>query len=66
MLLTLISYNNNVLFVCVCAVSLAASQEEMISVREHEEALQRLRVELQQCTEFIQTQQQLLQVLTQP
>ncbi|KAL6491552.1 hypothetical protein MHYP_G00018970 [Metynnis hypsauchen] len=42
-------------------VSLAASQEDTISVREHEEAMQRMRVELQQCTEFIQTQQQLLQ-----
>ncbi|XP_036453143.1 synovial sarcoma, X breakpoint 2 interacting protein a isoform X1 [Colossoma macropomum] len=42
-------------------VSLAASQEETISIREHEEAMQRMRVELQQCKEFIQAQQQLLQ-----
>ncbi|XP_049338563.1 synovial sarcoma, X breakpoint 2 interacting protein a isoform X2 [Astyanax mexicanus] len=41
--------------------SLAVSQEEVISVGEHEEAMQRMRAELQQCTEFIQTQQQLLQ-----
>ncbi|KAL7875335.1 hypothetical protein AOLI_G00102980 [Acnodon oligacanthus] len=42
-------------------VSLAASQEDTISIREHEEAMQRMRLELQQCKEFIQTQQQLLQ-----
>lgn len=36
--------------------SLAASQEEVIPIREHEEAMQRMRIELQQCTEFIQTQ----------
>ncbi|XP_072543170.1 synovial sarcoma, X breakpoint 2 interacting protein a isoform X2 [Salminus brasiliensis] len=46
--------------------SLAASQEEVISIREHEEAMQRMRIELQQCTEFIQTQQQLLQQLSSP
>ncbi|XP_062850667.1 synovial sarcoma, X breakpoint 2 interacting protein a [Trichomycterus rosablanca] len=39
------------------------SQEEVISRRDHEEALQGIRVELQQCTEFIHTQQQLLQQL---
>uniref|UniRef100_A0AAY5EYU9 Synovial sarcoma, X breakpoint 2 interacting protein b n=1 Tax=Electrophorus electricus TaxID=8005 RepID=A0AAY5EYU9_ELEEL len=44
-------------------VSLAASreQEEVISRREHEEAITHMKMELQQCTEFIQTQQQLLQ-----
>ncbi|XP_036453147.1 synovial sarcoma, X breakpoint 2 interacting protein a isoform X2 [Colossoma macropomum] len=47
-------------------VSLAASQEETISIREHEEAMQRMRVELQQCKEFIQAQQQLLQQLSSP
>ncbi|XP_053351666.1 synovial sarcoma, X breakpoint 2 interacting protein a isoform X1 [Clarias gariepinus] len=42
------------------------SQEEVISRRDHEEAIQRIRVELQQCTEFIHTQQQLLQQLVSP
>ncbi|KAF5891897.1 afadin- and alpha-actinin-binding protein-like isoform X1, partial [Clarias magur] len=42
------------------------SQEEVVSRRDHEEAIQRIRVELQQCTEFIHTQQQLLQQLVSP
>ncbi|XP_076149665.1 synovial sarcoma, X breakpoint 2 interacting protein a isoform X1 [Alosa pseudoharengus] len=47
--------------------SLAASQErerdgeELISRRLHEEELQRMRLELQQCRDFVQSQQQLLQ-----
>ncbi|XP_030630272.1 synovial sarcoma, X breakpoint 2 interacting protein a [Chanos chanos] len=42
--------------------SLAASQEEdVVSRREHEEEIQRMRLELQQCKDFIRTQQQLLQ-----
>ncbi|XP_076828598.1 synovial sarcoma, X breakpoint 2 interacting protein a isoform X2 [Brachyhypopomus gauderio] len=49
-------------------VSLAASreQEEVISRRDHEETLTRMKVELQQCTEFIHIQQQLLQQLSFP
>ncbi|XP_053486016.1 synovial sarcoma, X breakpoint 2 interacting protein a isoform X1 [Ictalurus furcatus] len=47
-------------------VSVSVSQEEVISKRDHEEAMQRIRVELQQCTEFIHTQQQLLQQLVSP
>ncbi|XP_046708284.1 synovial sarcoma, X breakpoint 2 interacting protein a isoform X1 [Silurus meridionalis] len=42
------------------------SHEEMISRREHEGAMQHLRKELQQCTEFIHTQQLLLQQLVSP
>ncbi|XP_060773554.1 synovial sarcoma, X breakpoint 2 interacting protein a isoform X2 [Neoarius graeffei] len=42
------------------------SQEEVISRRDHEEAMQHIKVELQQCTEFIHTQQQLLQQLLSP
>ncbi|XP_016305181.1 synovial sarcoma, X breakpoint 2 interacting protein a isoform X1 [Sinocyclocheilus anshuiensis] len=45
--------------------SLVASQEhegeEMMSRKEHEEEMQRMRMELQQCKEFIHMQQQLLQ-----
>lgn len=40
------------------------SQEEVISRRDHEEAMQVIREELQQCTDFIHAQQQLLQVYT--
>lgn len=36
--------------------------EEMISKQLHEEEIERLKLEIQQCKEFIQTQQQLLQV----
>ncbi|XP_043116002.1 synovial sarcoma, X breakpoint 2 interacting protein a isoform X3 [Puntigrus tetrazona] len=46
-------------------VSLVACQEreaeEMMSRKEHEEEMQRMRMELQQCKEFIHMQQQLLQ-----
>lgn len=48
------------------AVSLVACQEreaeELMSRKEHEEEMQRIRLELQQCKEFIHMQQQLLQV----
>lgn len=36
--------------------------EEMIYKQLHEEEMERLKLEIQQCKEFIQTQQQLLQV----
>ncbi|XP_067218400.1 synovial sarcoma, X breakpoint 2 interacting protein a isoform X1 [Chanodichthys erythropterus] len=46
-------------------VSLVACQEreaeELMSRKEHEEEMQRIRLELQQCKEFIHMQQQLLQ-----
>lgn len=38
--------------------------EEVISKQLHEEEMERLKLEIQQCKEFIQTQQQLLQVST--
>ncbi|XP_058616915.1 synovial sarcoma, X breakpoint 2 interacting protein a isoform X2 [Onychostoma macrolepis] len=50
--------------------SLVACQEregeEMMSRKEHEEEMQRMRMELQQCKEFIHMQQQLLQQLSSP
>ncbi|XP_026062807.1 synovial sarcoma, X breakpoint 2 interacting protein a isoform X2 [Carassius auratus] len=50
--------------------SLLASQEregdEMMSRKEHEDEMQRMRLELQQCKEFIHMQQQLLQQLSSP
>lgn len=54
-------------YFCVCvAVSLVACQEreaeELMSRKDHEEEMQRIRMELQQCKEFIHVQQQLLQV----
>ncbi len=48
---------------CVAA-SLEREGEEMMSRKEHEEEMQRMRMELQQCKEFIHMQQQLLQVNT--
>lgn len=36
--------------------------DEMISKEAHQEETERLRMEIQQCKDFIQTQQQLLQV----
>ncbi|XP_067308375.1 synovial sarcoma, X breakpoint 2 interacting protein a isoform X2 [Pseudorasbora parva] len=49
-------------------VSLVACQEregeELMSRKEHEEEVQRMRLELQQCKEFIHMQQQLLQQLS--
>ncbi|KAK3568067.1 hypothetical protein QTP86_029712 [Hemibagrus guttatus] len=39
---------------------------QVISRRDHEEAMQGIKMELQQCTEFIHTQQQLLQQLVSP
>ncbi|XP_066537084.1 synovial sarcoma, X breakpoint 2 interacting protein a isoform X2 [Hoplias malabaricus] len=47
-------------------VSLAASQEEMISIREHKDAIRCMTLELQRCTECIQTQHQLLQQFSSP
>lgn len=48
--------------------SLVACQEreseDQISRREHEEEIQRMRLEVQQCKDFIHMQQQLLQVYT--
>lgn len=41
--------------------SLEREGEEMMSRKEHEEEMQRMRMELQQCKEFIHMQQQLLQ-----
>lgn len=38
--------------------------EEMISKQVHQEETERLKIEIQQCMDFIQTQQQLLQVNT--
>ncbi|XP_016103087.1 afadin- and alpha-actinin-binding protein-like [Sinocyclocheilus grahami] len=50
--------------------SLVACQEregdEMMSRKEHEVEMQRMRLELQQCKEFIHMQQQLLQQLSSP
>ncbi|XP_009294831.2 synovial sarcoma, X breakpoint 2 interacting protein a isoform X2 [Danio rerio] len=50
--------------------SLVASQEreaeELISRKDQEEELQRMRLELQQCKEFIHMQQQLLQQISSP
>ncbi|XP_059358505.1 synovial sarcoma, X breakpoint 2 interacting protein a isoform X2 [Carassius carassius] len=50
--------------------SLLACQEhegdEMMSRKEHEDEMQRMRLELQQCKEFIHMQQQLLQQLSSP
>lgn len=40
----------------------AGDSEEMIARQLHEEEIERLKQEIQQCKEFIQTQQQLLQV----
>ncbi|XP_060731417.1 synovial sarcoma, X breakpoint 2 interacting protein a isoform X2 [Tachysurus vachellii] len=48
------------------ALDTQVSQEDVISRRDHEEAMQAIRLELQECTEFIHTQQQLLQQLVSP
>lgn len=40
----------------------ADDSEEMLSKQVHDEEMEKLRQEIQQCKEFIQTQQQLLQV----
>lgn len=40
----------------------AGDSEETIARQLHEEEIERLKQEIQQCKEFIQTQQQLLQV----
>uniref|UniRef100_A0A8C2JDW7 Synovial sarcoma, X breakpoint 2 interacting protein a n=1 Tax=Cyprinus carpio TaxID=7962 RepID=A0A8C2JDW7_CYPCA len=42
-------------------VSLEREGDEMMSRKEHEDEMQRMRLELQQCKEFIHMQQQLLQ-----
>lgn len=54
-------------YLCVhVSASLVACQEreseDLISRREHEEEMQRMRLEVQQCKDFIHMQQQLLQV----
>lgn len=50
------------------SASLVASQEregeDQISRREHEDEIQLMRLEVQQCKDFIHMQQQLLQVYT--
>lgn len=52
--------------VCVCQASQAQNQlesnKEMIPLETHEDEMERMRCEVQQCKEFIHAQQQLLQV----
>lgn len=51
---------------CFCSASLAQMGEsknaDAVSRETHEEEMDRLKLEIQQCKDFIQTQQQLLQV----
>lgn len=57
---------NNQLWFCVCLASQVqnqmASNKETIPLETHEDEVERMRQEVQQCREFIHAQQQLLQV----
>lgn len=48
------------LFLLLCSASL--NKAEVVSQETHKEEMDKLKLEIQQCKDFIQTQQQLLQV----
>lgn len=55
------AHRKSFLFISASIVQ-ADDNEDTISKQVHDEETEKLRLEIQQCKEFIQTQQQLLQV----